>query len=71
MKTKCGDKFVMCHTCNEKIRMNECGKEGNWIVVSSAYDLFKLNIDYQLLFINRDVLIVEEALVSANTLLLI
>ena len=49
--------------------MKECGKEeGNWIIVVSPEDLFKLNInidfklfDYQPLFINHDDLIVEEA----------
>ena len=69
MKTKCGNKFVMCHTYNGKIRMKECGKkEGNSIIVASSEDLFKLNIDinfklldYQPLFINRDDLIVKEA----------
>ena len=25
VKTKCGNKFVMCHTYNRKIRMKECG----------------------------------------------
>ena len=68
MKTKCGNKFVICHTYNGKIRMKECGKEGNWIIVALPEDLFKLNIDIdfklldcQPLFINRDNLIVEEA----------
>ena len=69
VKTKGGNKFVFCHTYNEKIRMKECGKEeGNRIIVASPEDLFKLNIDidfklldYQPLFINRDDLIVEEA----------
>ena len=56
----------MCHTSNGKIRMKNCGKEGNLIIVASPEDLFKLNIDfklldYQPLFINRDDLIVEEA----------
>ena len=27
VKTKCGNKFVMCHTYNGKIRMKECGKK--------------------------------------------
>ena len=27
VKTKCGYKFVMCHTYNGKIKMKECGKE--------------------------------------------
>ena len=53
VKTKSSDKFVMCHTYNEKITMKECGKEeGNWIIVSSSpKDLFKLNIDIDLKFI--------------------
>ena len=66
VKTKCGNKIVMC---NGKIRMKKCGKEeGNWIIVASPEDLFKLSNDidfilfgYQPLFINRDDLIVEEA----------
>ena len=69
VKTKCGDKFVMCHPYNGKIRMKDCGKEEqNWIIVSSPEDLFKLNtdinfkmLDYQPSFINSDDLIVEEA----------
>ena len=58
----------MCHTYYGKIRMKECGKEGNWIIVASPEHLLKLNIDidfelldYQPLFINRNDLIVEEA----------
>ena len=52
VKTKCGNKFVMCHTYNGKIIMKECGKEeGKWIILASPEDLFKLNtdIDFKLL----------------------
>ena len=43
VRTKCGDKFVMCHTYNGKIKMKECGKEeGNWIIVASPKHVSKL-----------------------------
>ena len=49
VKTKCDNKFVMCHKYNGKIRMKECGKEeGNWIIVGSPEDLFKLKIEIDL-----------------------
>jgi len=44
LKTKCDDRFELCHSYNSKIRMKEKGKaEGkeNWCVISTPDDLFK------------------------------
>ena len=67
VKTKCNDRFVMCHSYNGKIRMKEAGKEGGkWIIVTSPDDLFNLNIEidfaalnFQPPFINLQDLIVD------------
>ena len=69
VKTKCNDRFVMCHSYNSKIRMKEAGKEdGKWIIATSPDDLFNLNMNieidfaalhFQSLFINRQNLIVD------------
>ena len=67
VKTKCNDRFVMCHSYNGKIRMKETDEEERkCIIVTSPDDLFNLNIkidfaalNFQPLFINRQDLIVD------------
>ena len=74
VKNDCDGKFVLCHTYNGRIRMKRSAREqgvltdggkdegtGNWIVISSPDDLFRLDVDvdfaklnYKPLLINRD-----------------
>ena len=74
VKNDCDGKFVLCQTYNGRIRMKRSSREqgvltnggkdegtGNWIVISSPDDLFRLDVDvdfaklnYKPLLINRD-----------------
>ena len=74
VKNDCDGKFVLCHTYNGRIRMKRSAREqgvltvdgkdegtGNWIVISSPDDLFRLDVEvdfaklnYKPLLINRD-----------------
>ena len=58
VKNECGEKFVLCHTINGRIKIKKSAKYegkignnekdegiGDWITISTPDDLFKHNID--------------------------
>ena len=58
VKNECDDDFVLCHTCNGKIRMKRSARKGkvikenekdfgigNWLAILSPDDLFSHGID--------------------------
>ena len=69
----CNGKFVLCYTCNGKIRMKRSARKqglltngnkdedtGNWVVILSPDDLFHHNIDVDVAKLNYKPMLINE-----------
>ena len=79
---ECDDNFVLCHTCNGKIRMKRPARKeeklikenekdygiGNWFVISSPDDLFSHGIDVNLAKLDYKPLLINNENCELNIL---
>ena len=79
VKNHCDGEFVLCHTYNGRIRMKKSARKhgnlltdekdegvGEWLMVSSPDDLFKLDIDVNFRLLDYKPLLINENIDSQD-----
>ena len=79
VKNHCDGEFVLCHTYNGRIRMKKSARKhgnlltdgkdegvGEWLMVSSLDDLFKLDIDVNFRLLDYKPLLINENIDSQD-----